>query len=259
MCVKPLPEGRISLGSRWTRLCGGLSLLAAFALPAFAQNDSAQNDSARADIELLLSELSFGGVASEAAEDAPIAPPAVTEASPSDLEVSSASDRGAAIPAVKDKLQAAEPFRLPNADKSAPPRPAPERSGSPESGQAMVSARPDVPVSVDFHEVFTAGMSEEPMAGVVHSDWSGRCSQGYGHHVRPVLPPPSSFLGYFRSRPCNASVWSGYEAEYHAQCPSHPDYLNGPSRPTRRCGGMATAKICHGGPHCPACHPERCD
>ena len=259
MCFMPQSEGWISLRSRWTRLCGGLSLLVAFAVPSFAQNDSGRTDSGRNDIELLLSELSFGGVATDAADDAPIAPPAVTQASPSVPEVPSASDRGAAIPAVKDKLQAAEPFRLPNADNSAPPRPALERSGSPESARVMASARPDVPVSVDFHEVFTAGVSEEPVADVVHSDPSGRCSQGCGQHVRPVLPPPSSFLGYFRSRPCNASVWSGYEAEYHAQCPPYPDYLNGPSRPTRRCGGVATAEVCHGGPHCRACHPERCD
>lgn len=266
MCFKPHSEGWISLRSRWTRLCGGLSLLAATALSASAQN---QNDAARNDIELLLSELSFGGVATEAADDVPSAPPTpTTETEPSRFgpHVSSASDRDPSAPVIEDKLQAAQPFRLPDAAEPAAATPQFEGSSSSEFGGGTTSARHDAPVSVDFHEVFTAGMSEEPVSDIVepvsdivHSDLSGRCSQGCGQHVRPVLPPPSSFLGYFRSRPCNASVWSGYEAEYHAQCPSYPDYLNGPTRPTRRCGRMAPAKICHGGPHCPACHPERCD
>ncbi|TWU65117.1 hypothetical protein [Crateriforma conspicua] len=44
---------------------------------------------------------------------------------------------------------------------------------------------------------------------------SGQCGSAYQctPHRKPTLPPPSTFQQVFHSRPANADLWAGYEAE----------------------------------------------
>jgi hypothetical protein len=46
---------------------------------------------------------------------------------------------------------------------------------------------------------------------------TGHCESSMPYRV-PVLPPPNSFHGYFRSNPCHFDVWANYPAEAAAAC-----------------------------------------
>jgi hypothetical protein len=242
--IAPMPRN-VALTSRLKPFAGIVVAGALLATPALAQND----------FDLLLSELSFGEAqtppdepqpddggaeatsqqtAGDRADDTPQAAPTEsaapaprTESTPQFGSVPPAPpapaplrNRGAqsrresqapASPPESEPVQAARPLRF----NGSPAIPEPVRVPEPEAE----ASRADV----DFEAVF-AGHAGPHTDAVLRGggDCGGRC----GTHHGPALPPPSTFLQYFRSQPCYAGVWAGYQHEYQMRCQSR-EHLHG--------------------------------
>jgi len=62
---------------------------------------------------------------------------------------------------------------------------------------------------------------------------AGDCVSGQGTlpYRTPILPPPNSFHGHFRSNPCYFDLWENYPAEVAAACAHNREKL-APTKPT---------------------------
>lgn len=241
---------------------------------------------AQNDIEMLLSELTFGQSDppgdGDGVESAAATPPSPPPDEPPPLRDPSAADspRSDANPQ-PEKLQPAAPIRFPRpsdepaaADEEAdrpskstrskpadskpadskpadskPPRSGAGRSGS---GEPVPSPAPETatPEAVDFHQVFSDPGIYGGEAALAHVAGHPGAHPGQAaayRHAAPALPPPSTFLGYFRSRPCNAEVWAGFEDERYVRCQTYHKHLHGQCdcfEPRQKLGSAAAHHRC---------------
>ncbi len=224
---------------RW--IVGSAVVCGLLVTPAAAQND----------FELLLNELTFGQAESPSDEsppeevplsDEPVTDPLALQDADDDAELTGPEgppdseppiDSPVLVPeseteapaaeapatdAPAEPLQAAEPLQL--SDPPTVPEPVQEApSDAPEAESP--------PAAVDFHQVFSEPGAYASDAVLGHShDVHHSASYGLPRQA-PVLPPPSSLLGYFRSQPCHSAVWAGYEYDRHAHCEHYHAHLHG--------------------------------
>lgn len=92
-----------------------------------------------------------------------------------------------------------------------------------------------------------------PSCGVPCGEILDGCAVGHlclpecrPHHA-PKLPPPSTFLQYFRSRNSYSDVWAGYNDETRSRLRNRSPYLVGPQTCQSGCGACAHGACAAGG------------
>ncbi len=165
------------------------------------------------DLDTLLGELTFGDSSRANAPSTPLleqTPQAdeLVPLAPADQQLTNIQDPGSIVePPSFEPIQDAT---------LAPTSPLPEPVQPQLAGEAPIN----------FNQYFQAGGHGDACAAGNASAPCGTQAICRPHHA-PSLPPPSTFLQYFRSDDCYSDVWNGFAAERQKRCEHCHKHIHG--------------------------------